>query len=79
MTLSLRKPSRIHGRLHLRLDRSETPAMVFVQARGRTIDSGTYWRVLQEGFDAIELTPSEQDWLIEIEPLVDAHMEAGPK
>lgn len=69
------KPSKLHGRLFLRLTNSETPAMVFVQSRGRTIDSGTYWRVCQEGFDVVELTPGEQDWLIDIEPLVEKHCE----
>jgi hypothetical protein len=69
-------PKRLFGRLYLRLDNSETPAMVFVQSRGRTVDSGTFWRVLEDGFDSIELTPAEQDWLISLEPVVDAHNSA---
>jgi len=73
-----RRSSRFFGRLYLRLDRSETPAMVFVQSRGRTVDSGTYWRVMQEGFDAIELTPAEQDWLLALEDAVEAHVNAIP-
>jgi hypothetical protein len=68
-------PKRCFGRLYLRLDRSETPAMVFVQSRGRTVDSGTYWRVREEGFDAVDLTPAENDWLDAVEGLVEAHME----
>lgn len=68
---------RCFGRLFLRLATdSETPAMVYVQSRGRTLDSGTYWRVLEEGFDAIELTAAEQDWLLALEDIVDAHMSA---
>lgn len=74
----MRKPSRFFGRLYLRLDRSETPAMVFVQSRGRTVDSGTYWRVLSEGFDAVELTDAENDWLISLEDTVEAHMATIP-
>jgi hypothetical protein len=53
--------------------------MLFVQSRGCTVDSGTYWRVLSEGFDAIELTPAEQDWLITLEDTVEAHMESIQK
>lgn len=69
---------RCFGRLYLRLNGSETPAMVFVQSRGRTVDSGTYWRVMQEGFDAIELTPAEQDWLLALEDTVETHMSTLP-
>jgi len=72
------KPKRCFGRLYIRLDDSETPAMVFVQSRGKTIDSGTYWRVLSEGFDAVELTDAENDWLISLEETVDAHMQTLP-
>jgi hypothetical protein len=68
------KPSRCFGRLYLRLDRSETPAMVFVHSLGRTVDSGTYWRVMQEGFDGLNLTPAEEDWLCSLEDTVEAHM-----
>jgi hypothetical protein len=53
--------------------------MVFVQSRGRTVDSGTYWRVLSEGFDAIELSPNEQDWLISLEDIVDSHVATLPE
>lgn len=67
-------PRRCFGRLYLRLNDSETPAMVFAQSRGRTVDSGTYWRVLEEGFDNIELTGAEQDWLISLESIVDDHV-----
>jgi hypothetical protein len=71
-------PRRLFGRLYLRLDTSETPAMVFVQSRGRTVDSGTYWCVMQEGFDSLELTPAEYDWLLSLEDTVDAHMNTIP-
>lgn len=71
-------PRRCFGRLYLWLTDSETPAMVYVQSRGRTVDSGTYWRVREEGFDAVELTPAENDWLDAIEELVDAHCAALP-
>lgn len=74
----MKKPSRFFGRLYLRLDRSEAPAMVFVQSRGRTVDSGTYWRVLEDGFDSIELTSAEQDWLISLEDTVETHVNAIP-
>lgn len=70
------KPSRCFGRLYLRLDNSEAPAVVIVQSRGRTMDSGIYGRVLEEGFDAIDLTPAEQDWLISLEDTVEAHCAA---
>lgn len=72
------KTPRCFGRLYLRLDRSETPAMVFVQSRGRTVDSGTYWRVMQEGFDSVELTPAEEDWLLALEDTVEAHTSTLP-
>ena len=66
----------IHGRLLLRLNaQSETPALVVVQCLGRTIASGTYWCVTQEGFDEIELTASEQQWITEMEPIVDSFCE----
>jgi hypothetical protein len=74
----MKQAPRCFGRLYLRLNDSETPAMIFVQSRGRTVDSGTYWRVLEEGFDEIELTPSEQDWLISLEGMVEDHMAALP-
>jgi hypothetical protein len=67
------KVSRCFGRLYLRLDTSESPAMVFVQSRGKRVDSGSYWCVMQEGFDSIELTPAEQDWLLSLEDTVEAH------
>ncbi len=47
--------------------------MVFVQSRGRTVDSGTYWRVLSEGFDSVELTAAEEGWLVSLEDTVEAH------
>lgn len=70
------KPSRCFGRLYLQLDSSESPAMVFVQSRGRYVDSGSYGRVMEEGFDGFDLTPAEQNWLLSLEDTVEAHLSA---
>jgi hypothetical protein len=70
------KANRLFGRLYLRLDNSESPAMVFVQNRGKTVDSGSFWRVREEGFEAIDLTPAEADWIDSLEEIVEAHCAA---
>jgi hypothetical protein len=73
----------LRGRLRLTIDPTdaETPAMVYVQQRGRHLASGTWHCVCGEGdVEGYELTAGEMAWIVGFEDAVeDAFAAARPE
>jgi len=73
--MSTRTGNFLRGRLRLHIDPkdAETPAMVYVQSRGRHLASGTWHCVTSEGeVEGYELNAGEARWLDGFEDDVEA-------